>query len=306
MARYLSPRRRGLDVAEAAALPLPPLVALMRPDQWVKNLFVAAPLFFTPPAQSATNALAVLVGFFAFCCLASAVYVVNDYLDREADRRHPEKASRPLAAGTVSTAMAGALLASLLLAGLSLAFSQAPRFAAVAAIYLAINLAYSLWLKHVAIVDVLSIALSFVLRVMAGAALIGIEPSAWILIVSGLLALFMALGKRRDDLVKSLDGQHRRSLEGYTQPFLDAAVAVVLGALLVAYMVYTTDREVMAELGTRNLVYTVIFVIAGILRYLQVIFVEQRSGSPTAIALSDRFLITTIVLWALAFALLIH
>ena len=199
-----------------------------------------------------------------------------------------------------------ALLILLLTGGFALALWLSPAFAAVGAAYVAMNLAYSLWLKHVAIVDVLIIALSFVLRVLAGNVLIEVEPSAWILIVSGLLALFLALAKRRDDLVRSLDGQHRRSLAGYSQSFLDTAVAVVLGALLVTYMIYTTDRQVMAELGTERLVYTVFFLIAGVLRYLQITLVENRSGSPTTVVLTDRFLIVTGALWAATLAALIH
>lgn len=279
---------------------------LLRPEQWVKNLFIVAPLFFTPLALSLASAMVVAGGVLSFCLLASAIYIVNDYLDREADRNHPTKARRPLAAGTVSLSVALAMLIGLLSGGFALALWLSPAFAAVGAAYVTMNLAYSLWLKHVAIVDVLIIALSFVLRVLAGNVLIEVQPSAWILIVSGLLALFMALAKRRDDLVKSLDDQHRRSLIGYSEAFLDTAVAVVLGALLVAYMIYTTDRQVMAELGTDRLVYTVIFVIAGVLRYLQITLVEKRSGSPTTVVLTDRFLIATGVLWAATLALLIH
>ena len=279
---------------------------LLRPEQWVKNLFIVAPLFFTPPALSLASAATVAGGILSFCLLASAIYIVNDWQDREADRNHPTKAQRPLAAGTVSPSVAFALMALLSVTGFALALWLSPAFAAVGAAYVTMNLAYSFWLKHVAIIDVLIIALSFVLRVLAGNVLIAIEPSAWILIVAGLLALFMALAKRRDDLVKSLDGQHRRSLDGYTESFLDTAVAVVLGALLVTYMIYTTDREVMAELGTDRLVYTVVFVIAGILRYLQITLVENRSGSPTAVVLTDRFLIATGALWAVTLATLIH
>jgi decaprenyl-phosphate phosphoribosyltransferase len=281
-------------------------VRLLRPEQWTKNLFVVAPLFFTPPALSLASVAAVAGGVLCFCLLASAIYIVNDYLDREADRIHPTKAARPLAAGTVSVPVALALLVLLSSGGLSLALWLSPAFAAVGAAYVAMNLAYSVWLKHVAIVDVLIIALSFVLRVLAGNVLIDVAPSAWILIVSGLLALFMALAKRRDDLVRSLDDQHRRSLTGYSQSFLDTAVAVVLGALLVTYMIYTTDRQVMAELGTDRLVYTVIFLIAGVLRYLQITLVENRSGSPTTVVLTDRFLLVTGALWAVTLAALIH
>jgi len=282
------------------------MVRLLRPAQWVKNLFVAAPLFFTPPAILPATMLRVALGVAAFCCVSSAIYILNDYFDREADRQHPLKATRPLAAGTVGVPTAFACFLALLLGGLALAMWLAPDFAAVASAYAAMNGAYSIWLKHVAIIDVLIVAMSFVLRVLAGAVLIGVRPSAWILIVSGLLALFIALGKRRDDLVQSLSDEHRRSLKGYSQGFLDTSVAVVLGALLVTYMIYTTDRQVMEELGTDRLVYTVIFVIAGILRYLQIIFVERRSGAPTEIALTDRFLIITIALWVLTLAVLIH
>lgn len=285
---------------------LPPIAALLRPEQWVKNLFVVAPLFFTPQALTFANAAIVAAGVLCFCLFASAIYIFNDYQDRAADRSHPTKAHRPLAAGTVSLSVAFALLGLLLVSGLGLALALSPTFAAVGATYVVMNLAYSMWLKHVAIIDVLVIALSFVLRVMAGTVLIEVEPSAWILIVSGLLALFLALAKRRDDLVRSLDGQHRRSLDGYSQSFLDTSVSVVLGALLVAYMVYTTDRQVMAELGTERLVYTVIFLIAGVLRYLQITLVEQRSGSPTLLVLTDRFLIVTGLLWAISLSLLIH
>jgi 4-hydroxybenzoate polyprenyltransferase len=297
-------RLSGLDSGIARAWLA--AVTLLRPEQWIKNLFVVAPLFFTPPALSLASAAAVAGGVLSFCLLASAIYIVNDYLDREADRNHPTKARRPLAAGTVSVSVALALLILLLTGGFALALWLSPAFAAVGAAYVAMNLAYSLRLKHVAIVDVLIIALSFVLRVLAGNVLIAVEPSAWILIVSGLLALFLALAKRRDDLVKSLDGQHRRSLAGYSQTFLDTAVAVVLGALLVTYMIYTTDRQVMAELGTERLVYTVIFLIAGVLRYLQITLVENRSGSPTTVVLTDRFLIVTGALWAVTLAALIH
>lgn len=281
-------------------------VGLLRPEQWLKNLFVAAPLFFTPPMLSLANVGRVTLGVTCFCLLASAVYVFNDYWDREADRLHPEKRTRPLAAGTIGVTTAFALMAVLLLGGIGLALWLSRNFAAVAGAYVLMNAAYSLGLKQIAILDVLIVALSFVLRVLGGAALIDVRPSAWILIVSGLLALFIALAKRRDDVVRSLDRAHRGALTGYNQRFLDTAVAVILGALLVTYMIYTTDRDVMAEMGTEHLVYTVVFVIAGVLRYLQITLVEERSGSPTVLVTSDPFLIAAIVLWALTFAALIY
>jgi 4-hydroxybenzoate polyprenyltransferase len=281
-------------------------LALLRPHQWIKNAFVAAPLFFTPWALTADSVATVGLGVVAFSALASAVYVLNDYVDRAADRLHPEKSRRPLAAGTVSVPMAFAFMGLLLAIGLGIAFGLSTGFAALALAYLVVNLGYSFGLKHVAIMDVLLIALGFVLRVEAGSVLIGVESSAWIVIASGLLALFLALAKRRDDVVRSLGGEHRRSLDGYNRVFLDTALAVVLGALLVAYLIYTTDAAVMARLGTDRLFYTAPFVVAGVLRFLQITLVEERSGAPTRIVATDPFLIGSVTGWALAFALLIH
>jgi decaprenyl-phosphate phosphoribosyltransferase len=296
---------RGGD-AHGAGMSLSAMTGLLRPHQWVKNLFILAPLFFTPIALTRPNILATAMGFVAFCALASAVYVLNDYRDREADRLHPRKRLRPLAAGTVRPGAALALAAALFVAGGALAYGLPGRFAQICALYVALNIAYSLFLKRVSILDVLVIAIGFVLRVEAGGQLIAVEPTAWITIMSGLLALFLALAKRRDDLSQSLDTSHRKSLEGYSKPFLDGAVAIVLGALLVAYLVYTTNEAVMARLGSRHLFYTAPFVVAGILRYLQIMLVEERSGAPTLVVLTDRFLIVTILGWVATFAALIY
>jgi decaprenyl-phosphate phosphoribosyltransferase len=280
--------------------------AMLRPRQWTKNAFVMAPLFFTPPALSLRNVELVAAGIVSFCALASAIYILNDYFDREADRKHPEKQFRPLAAGTVSVGLAFTLFGILLTGGFAIALSTSYEFTWIAAGYVALNLAYSFGLKHVAILDVLVIALGFTLRVQAGAVLIGIAPSAWIVITTGLLALFLALAKRRDDISRNLGNGHRKSLSGYTLPFLDVAATIMLGALLVAYMIYTTDANVMKELDTDKVYYTTPFVVAGILRYLQIALVENGSGSPTDVILSDRFLIATIVGWAITFGILIH
>lgn len=285
---------------------LPPLLRLMRPHQWVKNAFVAAPLFFTPSAVSMVNVGLTLAGIVSFCLISSAVYILNDIMDREADRAHPTKRGRPLACGAVPLRAAIGLLVLALAAGLSLAAWLSPTFTALALVYFCVNVAYSSVLKHISIVDVLTITLGFVLRVLAGAALIEAEPSVWILMCTGLVAHFLALAKRRDDLAKSLDAQHRAALAGYTKPFLDVAISVTLGALLIAYIMYTTDVEVAARLETDYLHATVPFVMAGILRYLQITLVEERSGAPTAMVLTDRFMITCMGLWLATFALLIY
>lgn len=282
------------------------VIQLLRPHQWIKNVFVLAPLFFTPSAFSRVNVISVGGGFFVFCALASTLYILNDYVDREADRLHPLKRLRPLAAGTVSAATALAMATILVLASVGALLALPWAFGIIAVSYVALNIAYSLGLKRVPIADVMAVAIGFVLRVEGGAALIRVEPTAWITIITGLLALFLVLAKRRDDLIQGLGAEHRSSLKGYSKPFLDAAVATILGALLVAYLIYTTDSAVMARLGSHRLFYTAPFVVAGILRYLQIMLVEERSGSPTALVLSDRFLIVTILGWVATFALLIY
>ena len=283
-----------------------PLLALMRPHQWVKNAFVAAPLFFTPDRLSVGAALAVLAGMLSFCALSSAVYILNDALDREADRLHPDKRHRPLASGAVTLTPALSLMVGLALGGLCVALALSTAFAAIALLYLAINALYSLKLKDVSIVDVLLVSLGFVLRVYAGAELIHVLPSVWIIVCTGLLALFLALAKRRDDLVRRLDAEHRSALKGYTKPFIDTSITLVLCALLVSYLIYTTDPTVMSRIGSQHLYLTAPFVVAGVLRYLQITLVEERSGSPTLVALTDRFLVVTVLGWVATFAVLIY
>jgi 4-hydroxybenzoate polyprenyltransferase len=233
---------------------------LLRPHQWVKNCFVAAPLFFTPGAVTTAAVVDVVLGMISFCTLASAVYILNDYLDRDADRQHPAKRTRPLAAGTVGVGAALALMVTLAFGGLALAATLSTSFAAIMSGYLVNNLLYSLWLKHVAIVDVFMIALGFLLRVAGGAVLAQVQPSVWITIMTGLLALFLALAKRRDDVVLGLGSDQRGSLDGYNKPFIDAALTVLLSALTVAYLIYTTDQTVAARFGTSHLVLTAPFV----------------------------------------------
>ena len=286
---------------------MPPILSLLRPHQWIKNAFVAAPLFFTPKAISWPSIIHVVLGVVCFSAMASAVYVLNDWRDREADRIHPDKRLRPLAAGTVTMAAAAVLALGLALGSATIALIYLPLgFLVVLALYAAQNLAYSFWLKQFAILDVLSIAIGFVLRIYAGGELIGVTPTVWIVACTLLLALFLAFAKRRDDLVLEVADEHRVSLTGYNLPFIDASLAIVLAALVVSYLLYTTQPENMARLGSDKLFLTAPFVIAGVLRYLQVTLVEHRSGSPTRLALSDRFLLVTILGWLATFAWLIY
>ncbi len=285
---------------------IPAILRLLRAKQWVKNTFVVAPLFFTPDKASAANLSAVLIGFAAFCMVSSAVYCLNDFRDRDADRNHPEKRTRPIAAGAVTPAAALALMSGLLVGGMGLAAWQVPVILPVLGAYFAINIAYSLYLKSIAVIDVLIVAFGFVLRVQAGAMLIDVEPSAWILIVTGLLALFIALAKRRDDIIRDMDAGHRKSLSGYSRQFLDGSLMAVLATLLVSYLIFTTDQAVMSRLGSDKLYFTGPFVIAGLLRYLQLTIVYERSGAPTDLIYKDRGLLLSIAGWLLTFAFILY
>jgi decaprenyl-phosphate phosphoribosyltransferase len=282
------------------------LIRLARPKQWVKNAFVAAPLFFTPAALTLPNLWAVGLAVLAFSLGASAIYVVNDHCDRDADRLHPKKRLRPIAAGEVPAGLALVYAAILAGAALAIALVLPAKFLGVLGLYLVLSLAYSLKLKHASLLDVLIVAMGFVLRVEAGSAAIGVPATVWILICTGLLALFLALAKRRDDLTGDLGADHRKALDGYTLGFVDTALAVILGALLVSYLIYTTDTAVMAKYGTDKLYMTAPFVVAGVLRYLQIALVEKGSGSPTDIALSDRFIFACVLGWIAVFGYLIY
>jgi len=286
---------------------MPPILTLLRPHQWIKNAFVAAPLFFTPRDFSWAALVDVVLGVACFSAMASSIYVLNDWHDREADRKHPSKRLRPLATCSVRPATAAGLALGLAIASSAAALIWLPRgFGIVLAIYVLQNLAYNFWLKQIAILDVLCVAIGFVLRVYAGGQLIGVTPTVWIVACTLLLALFLAFAKRRDDLILGVDDEHRLSLAGYNLPFIDASLAIVLAALVVSYLLYTTQTENMARLGSDKLFLTAPFVIAGVLRYLQVTLVEHRSGAPTRLALSDHFLLLTILGWVGTFAWLIY
>lgn len=293
------PDRGASDSIKAAVL-------LMRPRQWVKNAFVFAPLFFTPPAMSAPAFTAVFFAFLCFCAVSSAVYCVNDLRDRESDRNHPKKRHRPLASGRVSVGAAVALTGVLTVVGFGLGLLVVPAIVPVLAAYVVINIAYSYVLKNIAIIDVLIISFGFVLRVYGGAEVIGVTPTPWIQICAGLLALFIALAKRRDDVVLAMGAEHRVSLAGYTRLFLDVCIGVTLSALLVSYMIFTLNDDAMTRLGSDQLFVTVPFVIAGIFRYLQLTLVFERSGSPTELVFKDGFLMAAVAGWLLVYVYLIY
>jgi 4-hydroxybenzoate polyprenyltransferase len=293
------PAKSLADSAVAALL-------LMRPRQWVKNVFVLAPLFFTPAAMSAATMGVVILVFVAFCCVSSGVYCLNDVRDRESDRIHPSKRLRPVASGRIPVVVAVVLAVVLIAVGFGIAAALVPAALPALFLYVAVNVAYSLVLKNISIIDVLVISFSFVLRVYAGAEAIGVVPTPWIQICAGLLALFIALAKRRDDVVLAIGSRHRGSLTGYTRLYLDVCIAVTLAALLVSYMIFTLMDDAMRRLGSDQLFVTVPFVIAGIFRYLQLTLVFERSGSPTELVFKDWFLMAAIAGWLVVYAYLIY
>ena len=276
------------------------LLESMRPRQWTKNLFVFPAIVFAQRLSDEGAVVWTLAAFIIFCFLSSSVYIVNDIADAEQDRRHPTKRNRPVASGRLPVAIA--LPFSMLLAAFSiaLAFAINRQFVLYAAAYLGLNLLYSFSLKHIVILDVLMVAIFFVLRAVAGAAAINAYISHWLLICTFLLALFIALSKRRHELVL-LDenaAAHRASLTEYSPYLLDQMIAVVTASAVMGYTLYTVDQDTVMKFGTDHLVYTVPFVVFGIFRYLYLIHQKGEGGDPDRIVVSDRPFLINFLLWA--------
>ncbi|MEW6186253.1 MAG: decaprenyl-phosphate phosphoribosyltransferase [Thermodesulfobacteriota bacterium] len=273
-------------------------VKLIRPHQYLKNGFIGLPLLFADQLSNPRALWPTLLAFIAFCLLASAVYVFNDIRDVAEDRNHPLKKNRPIASGSVSIREAVGLSLLLLLCTFSLSLLWLPRSVSyLMAGYLLLNISYSLYLKHLPIIDIVTIALGFVLRIFVGGEAARIPISLWIVIMTFLLALFLALAKRKDDLVLLNQGhQVRKAIDGYNAEFISMAMGVMASVTIVAYILYTVSPSVVALHG-EYLYITGFWVICGLLRYLQITFVEQKSGSPTLILLKDRLLQAIVLLW---------
>lgn len=300
------PPTRGVPVRS----PLASLLISLRPEQWTKNLVVFAGLLFGRELFDPTGKpLALACAAFAvFCGLSGVVYLLNDVADREADRRHPVKSRRPIASGALSPGRA--ILAALLIGGVSLAlaFGLNPAFGAVAVAYVVMQAAYSWRLKHLVILDVLTIAFGFVLRAVAGAVVIHVEISHWLLLCTVLLALFLALSKRRHELVLLAGGaiEHRRILGQYSPYLLDQMIGVVTASTLVAYIFYTISPETVQKFGTDRLGLTIPFPLYGIFRYLYLVHLKEGGGSPTSMLLNDRPLLLCVALWAAAVVVIVY
>jgi 4-hydroxybenzoate polyprenyltransferase len=313
MARTTSSRPVALPGTSTSTVPgrsiaLNLLISL-RPGQWTKNLLVFAALLFGLRLLDPAAVGEALVAFAVFCACSGVVYVINDIADRESDRQHPLKAQRPIASGALPVRFAAG--AALVIAAAALAVAWVAlgwRFALVATAYLGLQILYSGWLKHVVIMDVLTLAIGFVLRAVAGAVAIRVEFSHWLLVCTILLALFMALAKRRHEIVLLAGGaaEHRPILGEYSPYLLDQMIAVVTASTLIAYIFYTVSPETQDKFGTAWLGLTIPFPLYGIFRYLYLVHRREGGGSPADLLLTDRPLLACVALWAIAVAMIIY
>ncbi|HKK19913.1 MAG TPA: decaprenyl-phosphate phosphoribosyltransferase [candidate division Zixibacteria bacterium] len=284
------------------------VLRLIRPTQWLKNGLLLAPLIFAGVATDVHRVELAFLGVALFCLLSSAVYVFNDLFDLKQDLQHPLKRNRPLPAGEISRTTAIILLVLLTLVGLGAAFFVNMSFFWISVAFVLFNFLYSIWLKHVVIVDVMSIAISFVLRAYAGALAVDVPASKWLLINTLLLALFLGFGKRRHELVLLEEGAtaHRKILDKYSPYLLDQLTGVVTASVVVMYMLYSFSPEVSTKLGTQNLFLTIPFVVYGIFRYLYLIHKEDQGGSPTRVLISDKPILMTVVFWILTVIIVLY
>lgn len=285
-----------------------PYVSALRPVQWTKNLFVFAAVFFSKSLLNPHAVLKVGAAFFLFCLVSGCTYIFNDLCDRESDRKHPVKAKRPIASGEIGAAQAVGLLIVCLAISLTGAFLLGMRFLVVCIVAILVQVLYSLVLKKIVIVDVFIIALAFVLRVVAGGVAINVEISSWLLICTLLLALFLALGKRRHELVMVASGvtNNRKVLEEYTSQLLDQMTSIVAASTVITYALYTVSDTTRMRFHTQNLIFTIPFVLYGIFRYLYLIHRRQEGGYPENILISDKPLYINILLWVATAGLIVY
>jgi 4-hydroxybenzoate polyprenyltransferase len=293
---------------EAAPSAIALLAASLRPEQWTKNLLLFAGLIFGGRLLDPAAVGAALAAFVIFCALSGAMYIVNDVRDREADRRHPLKQTRPLASGALGVGTALGAATVIAAGAIAWAASISAPFALVALAYAALLFLYSTVLKHIVIIDVLAIAGGFVLRAIAGAVVVNVPTGMWLLTCTTLLALFLALSKRRHELVLLGDqaGHHRRSLDEYSPYLLDQMIAVVTASTVIAYAVFATSGETAERLGTGYLGVTIPFVLYGIFRYLYLVHQKHGGGSPAALLATDPPLLACVALWAATIVLLMY
>lgn len=284
------------------------LIISLRPKQWTKNLFLFAGLLFSESFFEGPLILKATTAFILFCLLSSAEYLVNDLIDFKQDRVHPLKKQRPLASGKLSIPFTITVSVVFFMGGLILSFLLSQAFGLIATIYVLMMLGYTLVFKHIVILDVIVIALGFVLRAVAGAVVIDVSISFWLLVCTTSLALFLALSKRRHELVLLGDDatNHRKILGEYSPYLLDQMISVVTASTVVFYALYTTAADTIQKFGTRNLIFTVPFVLYGIFRYLYLVHQKNLGGSPEQILIQDKSMIINIVLYLLTVGIILY
>ncbi|MEO6315091.1 MAG: decaprenyl-phosphate phosphoribosyltransferase [Chitinophagaceae bacterium] len=289
---------------------MPPYIKLLRPKDWAKNLFLFLPVFFGGKLFDVPRVQHLVAAFFAFCFVASTVYIINDYRDIEDDKKHPKKRLRPLAAGQVKPAAALVIAALLLTTGFVLAYfaDDKFRFVSILGFYFILNMGYSFGLKNIPILDILIVAIGFSLRVKSGGYVANIDVSVWLNLMVLLLALFMAIGKRRDDIILKLETgtDMRKAVKGYNVDFLNTMLSMFSAIIIMSYIMYCVSPVTIQHTGTYHLYYTAIFVIAGLMRYLQITLVQNQAGSPTDVLYKDRFIQATLFLWVAGFCALLY
>lgn len=284
------------------------LVRSLRPREWVKNLLVFSGLIFSRSLLDAHNVLFSFGGFIAFCLASSGVYLFNDLCDLEKDRLHPVKKNRPLASGALNVNLARLAMILLFAGAVVLAFQLSSAFALAIGFYLALNLAYSLRLKHAVILDVIIISSGFVLRAVAGALVLQVEVSAWLVLCTSMVALLVGFGKRRHELVLLQEnaGSHRASLNDYSVEFLDAMMTICGGAAVLTYALYTMAEDTVSRFNTHNLLITLPFVVYGVFRYLFLVHKRKEGGDPVQLLFRDRASVINIVLWIVSVCTVIY
>jgi len=280
----------------------------MRFQQWIKNFFIFAALIFSANLFNVQDLLLTILGFILFSIAVSGVYIFNDIIDLEKDKLHPLKTRRPLPSEKLSVKAAAIASFILVLIGLLGAFILKTEFGVVLSIYVIINVWYSYQLKSIVILDVMTIATGFVLRVIGGAVLIGVPTSEWLIICTVLLSLFLGFSKRRHEILilENLANTHRSVLQHYNPYFLDQMIGIVTATTVMSYALYTISEETIHKFGTKHLIYTVPFVLYGIFRYLYLVHKKEEGGNPTKVALTDLPLLVNIVLWIVTVTIIIY
>ena len=280
----------------------------MRPEQWIKNFFVFTALLFSKNLLNLSKDIDALVGFIIFCMITGCSYIINDLVDLEKDKLHPTKSQRPIASGRLNKTTAIKITTIICLVSLSFAFYINSFFGIIVLTYFLLNIGYSIYLKNIVIIDVVTIASGFVLRVLGGAVIISVTSSQWLILCTILLSLFLGFSKRRHELVLLEDNAtgHRKVLEHYSPYFLDQMISVVTASTLICYALYTMSKDTIEKLGTSKLIYTIPFVLYGIFRYLYLVHQKEKGGSPTEVVFTDKPMIINISLWVIASVMFIY